>query len=329
MIPGQKIRILVLGKRGGILNWFENVLDALVDFREIEVFPFATNHFGLADRLWKNVIKKFRRQWLDRVVATQFSDAMVSFRPDLVLIVDCFYIPPEIFNILESHKKTSIVAWWIGDLFDRQNFSSFKCVDKFYFTDSYFIKYASEGGIYNSSYLPLACNSKVYSLKNKGSRDSRLVFVGAYAENRELLLRQVERPMMVVGNRWKRMTNTDHDIYPKRISLQRVDEIYNRHIGVLNIKNSGNVVNGLNMRTFDAPASGCVVLNDAVGDLERCFEIGKELLVYHDSEELNDNIERISLDAAECRAIAEAGRRRVLADHLYQHRIATILDELF
>lgn len=329
MISDQKIRILVLGKKGGILHWFENVLDAMADFRNVEVCPFSVNYFGLVDRLKKNVIKKFNRQWFDRLVGNQFNAVMQSFRPDLVLIVDCFYVPPEIFEILNSQKKSTVVAWWIGDLSDFQNLARLECVDKFYFTDTYFVKKAAEVGINNTSYLPLACNSRVYSLKNQASRDSRMVFVGAYAQNRETLLRQVSRPMIIVGNRWDQMAGSVHEIHAKRISLQKVDEIYNRHSCVLNIKNSDNVVNGLNMRTFDAAASGCIVLNDDVGDLEYCFDIGKELLVYRDVDELNDTVERIIRDDSQCRTIAEAGRRRVVAEHLYQHRIATILSDLF
>jgi spore maturation protein CgeB len=323
------MKVLVVGKRGGILQWFENVLDGFLELPDIEIKSFAVNHSGVFDRFFKSTLKNFNRKLFDKIVVDQFTDELSSFRPDLVLIVDCWYVPNGLFEALDSLKKSSLVAWWIGDLFDRKNLIRFGCVDKFYFTDSYFLEYAAQGGIFNSSYLPLASNPRIYSLINPGPRDSRLVFVGAYAENRETLLRQVKKPILVVGKRWDRLTDSIHCVQAKRVSLQKVNILYNQHIGVLNIKNSDNVVNGLNMRTFDAPASGCVVLNDAVGDLERCFEIGKELLVYHDCEELNDKIERISRDAAECRAIAEAGRRRVLAEHLYSHRIVTILDELF
>jgi spore maturation protein CgeB len=323
------VRVLILGKRGGILQWFENVIDGFLELPDIEFRSFAVNHADFFDRVFKGTLKKCSQKLFDQVVANQFAATLSSFCPDLVLIVDCFYIPKELFEALESNKKSTLVAWWIGDLFDIQSISNLTCVDKFYFTDSYFVDYAAENGIDRSSYLPLACNPSVYSLNNHGIRDPRLVFVGAYAKNRETLFRQIDQPMLVVGKNWDRLGDSVHHIRPKRISLRNVNEIYNQHIGVLNIKNSGNVVNGLNMRTFDAPVSGCVVLNDAVGDLERCFEVGKELLVYHDIEELNDNVKRIVKHKTECLAIAKAGRSRVLSEHLYKHRIISILNDLF
>lgn len=319
------MRVLVVGKRGGILHWFENVLDGFSSIPEVEVRAFCVNHVGYFDQFWKNIVKKVSRPLLDQIISNQFAKQMQEFNPDLILIVDYFYIPEQLMEALTGQKKSTTVVWWIGDLFDRQLVSRHGCVDKFYFTDSYFIDYAAEAGIHNVGYLPLAYNPKIFRKNNVGDRKLTLAFVGAYSENRADLLKQVKNPVLVVGKKWDRLGTTHHEIRSRRVAIGQVAEIYNQHVGVLNIKNSGNVVNGVNMRTFDAPACGCVVINDYLEDLEKCFDIGKEILVYNCPEELNDQYSRLKNDHHIQKKIVEAGLLRVNSEHQYRHRLETIL----
>lgn len=323
------MRMLILGKRGGILHWFENVMDAFSALPHVTADFFCVNHFNRFDQLVKNLVKKYSRNKLDNFIASQFSKKIDQFNPDVILIVDYFYIPEELFNIIDQKKHNRIVAWWIGDLFDREYVKKFKCVDKIYFTDSFFIDYAAEKGMDNTGYLPLAYNSIIFGKRNSESRKLKLAFVGAYSENRAEILSKITDSMLIVGKKWNRLRKTNHEIISRRVNIHQVAKIYNEHFGVLNMKNSGNVVNGLNMRTFDAPACGCVVFNDQLADLDRCFEVGKELLVYRNPEELLEQYHRLLRDENARNTIAEAGRRRVEAEHQYSHRIRSVLQELF
>lgn len=324
----QGMKLLLLGKRHGTLRWFESVLASCQNYSGLEVLPFPVNHSGLVDRVVKNLLKSVGRRHLDQYVARQFEQVFNTFCPDLVLIVDYFHVPEQILEFLSTHKGTAIVAWWIGDLFRHEKVMKYGCVDRFYFTDSYFLDYAAQGGIINGSYLPLACDPFTYRLKNYGDRKKQLVFVGAYSENRASLLNKINSKVLLVGKQWEVLVHSKHDVLAKRIPVEEVAKLYNEHVAVLNVKNSNNVVNGLNMRTFDAPVCGCVVLNDDLGDLERCFEIGNEILVYRNAEELDDLVSRIMSDELFRKAIATAGRKRVLAEHLYEHRISSILNDL-
>lgn len=323
------MRVLVVGKRGGILHWLENVMDGFTAIPDIEAKAFCVNHSDRFEQLWRNVVKKCSRHLLDQIIASRFAEELERFKPQLILVVDYFYIPQTVFEILSTKKKSAIVAWWIGDLFDRNLVTRHNCVDKFYFTDSYFLEYAAEAGIHNAGYLPLAYNPNIFRLLNTAPRNQHMVFVGAYTESRSKLLSELKEPTLVVGKRWNQMKPTHHDVRGCRVSINEVVEIYNRHMGVLNIKNSGNVVNGLNMRTFDAPACGCVVVNDHLKDIDKCFEVGKEILVYNSAEEMNEHTTRILNYKNERTTIADAGRRRVQAEHQYSHRIRSILNDLF
>ncbi len=81
----------------------------------------------------------------------------------------------------------------------------------------------------------------------------------------------------------------------------------------------------VNQRVFDVPAAGAFLLTDHRRQMELLFEPGREVAVYHDPEEIPALLERCLADPELRRAIAGAGRRRVLAEHTYEHRLSAML----
>lgn len=86
--------------------------------------------------------------------------------------------------------------------------------------------------------------------------------------------------------------------------------------------------NSLNCRAFEVAGSGGLQLIEHRPMIAECFEPGKELLVFHTYEELVDFIKRARAYPAEMSSIREAGARRALAEHTYQHRLSRILADL-
>ena len=82
---------------------------------------------------------------------------------------------------------------------------------------------------------------------------------------------------------------------------------------------------GVNMRTFEIPASGAFQLCDAKARLGELLEIGHEVAVYEDVDDLVETLHRYAADDAARARIAEAGRRRVLRDHTYTVRMAQLV----
>jgi len=80
----------------------------------------------------------------------------------------------------------------------------------------------------------------------------------------------------------------------------------------------------VNQRVFDVPACGAFVLTDARRQLENLFEPGREMAVYETAEELVALTGRYLADAPARQALAQAGRRRVLAEHTYPRRLETL-----
>ena len=75
-------------------------------------------------------------------------------------------------------------------------------------------------------------------------------------------------------------------------------------------------------RVFEAAGAGACLVTDAWEGIELFLEPGEEVLVAEDGAEVAALVEQ--LDPARARAIGEAGRRRVLAEHTYAHRAVEV-----
>jgi spore maturation protein CgeB len=77
-------------------------------------------------------------------------------------------------------------------------------------------------------------------------------------------------------------------------------------------------------RNFEVPGCGGFLLTEHVPHLERYFEYDREIGVYGDADELVEKVGWWLEHPDERAAVANAGYRRVLAEHTYDHRFAEI-----
>jgi spore maturation protein CgeB len=81
-------------------------------------------------------------------------------------------------------------------------------------------------------------------------------------------------------------------------------------------------------RTFEVPGSGGFLLTDRVPYLEEYFEIGREISTFDSTDDLIDKVRYWLGRPEERAAVADAGFRRVLAEHTYDHRFAAIFERM-
>jgi len=84
----------------------------------------------------------------------------------------------------------------------------------------------------------------------------------------------------------------------------------------------------VNQRVFDVPLCGGLLLTDYRQDLERLFDIERECVVYHDHTEAADKLSWYLAHEAEAASISTAAAARIKAEHLYQHRLRTMMNIL-
>lgn len=77
------------------------------------------------------------------------------------------------------------------------------------------------------------------------------------------------------------------------------------------------------MRTFEIPGMGGVELVDRE-DVEMFYDVGTEVAVWRDVDELEDLARRALEDERWARGLRDAGRRRTLAEHTFDRRMRTV-----
>ncbi len=310
------MKILLIGKPGSITHWLEDAAAAL---------RFENHAVRVA---------AVRRSWLDArleaALVEPLADALAKaarrFAPDLILAIGGFHVPTAYLRRLAALPGRAPLAGWVGDLFEEDAREAAALYDLVAYTDSGLLaRHPGLGSSSRATFLPHAANLAAARLA-ASIRSPRMVFVANATPGRQAVIEAVASPISVYGPGWK--AAPPHDIHPGRTSHAAVAGLYARGLAALNIRNERNVLAGLNQRSFDPCLSATPLVTDDHGDLQRCFEPGAEALVWRDAAELNAVYERLRRSPDEARRVGEAGRRRVLAEHGYGHRLAALMAAL-
>lgn len=325
------MKICVVGKLGNITHWMEHLVFAF-DSMGHDTSIFSVKGISLIERFNIKYGTIFSKNF-NEFPAQYFLKHIRKHKPDIIFFTQAFKLPKGIYDVLSELKNKPICIGWVGDKFSKKDIPKGTPLDFIYFTDSGFFNLAVKNQLSGQlGYLPLACNPHYFSTQlSYEERDKRLLFIAHATSHREAILKQFNKTALVVGPQWnKRNFNaTPHFIRRKRrISPANVAKYYGSHLAVINILNEAHVINNLSQRSFEPCAAGSIVLQEHTVDLEKCFEIGKEILSFSNREELNENFDRILADSKFAKNIAQAGKKRVLAEHTFAHRLQKTLDAL-
>lgn len=80
----------------------------------------------------------------------------------------------------------------------------------------------------------------------------------------------------------------------------------------------------LNQRVFDVPASGGFLLTDYRDQIDAAFEEGREVVCYHEVEEIGELVRYYLSNPSRRLEIVRRARARIEREHSYAHRIETI-----
>ena len=311
------MKLFVLGKRGSVTHWAE---DAVAGFA-------AAGHdvrFGgfRSPGLYRFLEGALFPRWADVPLAVRLARAISRFAPDLILVLTAYFIPPPVLGYIARLPHRPPLFGWVGDRFSAESAATAALFDAVAYTDTGLLSLHKEIGFASPAiYLPHAANPRL-TAGQSDARQQQMVFVANPTAYRLAFVRDVRTPLQLYGQGWRQLRGTNHRIHPRRIGVDELATVYRTHLAVLNVRNEHNVVAGLNQRHFDPYLAATPVVADDQGDLPLCFEPGREMLVYRDVDELNDLYIRLQRQPEFAAAIGNAGRRRVLAEHTYGHRLA-------
>lgn len=319
-------KVLVVGKARCLVRMTENTAEG---FRQAgcEVEPFAVN----GDNRVHAFYYKVRGTMIGgraAAVAEGLGSTLKRFQPDLVVFVLGAWLTAEPYQIVAEVCPRAVRAAWVGDLFTPQQATFANDMDWIFCTDSHFMKLVRDYGFtVPTRYLPLAMDPHRFFPMDV-PRTHRMVYVAKNSPGRAAFVSQIDRPLALYGERWRRLKNSHHEIHPQHVPLERLPGIYASACAVLNIKNELNVMHGINQRSFEPYGCKTPVLNDDLADIGLCMEPGREILVYRSVEELHELYDRLMNDPPFARAIGEAGYQRVMAEHTYAHRARSMLRQV-
>jgi hypothetical protein len=163
-------------------------------------------------------------------------------------------------------------------------------------------------------WLPLAAAPDVHCRYDLSSQYD-VAFVGSVAAAHKRTSSRTRR-LQLLAARYR--TN---DVFAPT-PVDEVSRIYSQARIVFNTSIAGDVT----MRVFEGTASGALLLTDSVQNgLDELFEIGKELVVFGDDEEMLAKVDYYLAHEEERAAIAAGGYSRTHNDHTYQRRVQQVV----
>lgn len=165
-------------------------------------------------------------------------------------------------------------------------------------------------GLPHVYWMPLACSPELHPAARPAPRYD-VAYVGSLGQEegsaRRALLDRVRAryPRHFIGTAWP------HDMAA----------IYAASRVVVN----ACVNRDVNMRVFEALASGALLLTDPADGLEALFTDGEELVIYRDEADLFEKLDYYLAHEEERARIAGAGQAKALAEHTYARRLEDML----
>jgi len=182
-------------------------------------------------------------------------------------------------------------------------------------------------------YLPQACNPRWHTPAAEPGTEPYLVIASGQHPGRLRLLERLiakDIPLRLYGNgfpRWIGETTARGVHTGQYVAREEKARVFRSAAGVLNTMNIGEFT-GVNARLFEAAGCGAAVLTEFRETVPELFDVGTEVLTFHDFDELVDHATRLLSEHGLTARLGDAAARRAHRDHTYDLRVAQILETL-
>jgi spore maturation protein CgeB len=162
--------------------------------------------------------------------------------------------------------------------------------------------------------------------------DTRLAFETLVTWQATLLyrLRRVERllpfgPLIVGDPGWHELLPQGGWTYHRELNYYADLPLFYPATRINFNCTSQQMKGAVNQRVFDVPVCGGFLLTDHRRQMENLFEPGREIVCYDDPAEIPDLVRHYLADDAARTRVAMAARERILAEHTYDLRLASLV----
>ena len=328
-LPIARYAVTALESLGHHVRWLDHSVHA-TSYHQLESLKNSQHRLALQSKY---------AEMLSRVTLAQLAEDP----PDLVLALAQ---APLILPALEHlrRKKFLTAIWFVENYRHLTYWQQLAAGYDFWFViqQEPCIAALKRAGAKDVGYLPMAADPSLHRLLEL-SRDDReeygsdVSFVGAgYANRREIFPRLVGRDwrFKLWGNEWDGATGLTSALQRNgaRIDTETCQKVFNASAVNLNLHSwagAGFDPDGdfVNPRTFELAACGGFQLADRRSLMPDLFA-ENEIAILSSPEALPGEISRWLHEPAQRVAMAAQARRRVLAEHTYQHRMRDLLSRI-
>jgi len=328
------MNIVVIGKKNH-LNWDTHVKNAFVSLgHEVKHIQINNRPFWLQflRGTLKGILgKKKGNKISDSLFIREIKKQLNLFEPNLIFFTSACFIPSVFYKLsIEINSKPKIFAWeGDGSTSSITNIYIKDFVDVFFDSQSEYVK-KNLFKFANIYHLPFAVDPLVYKYSVQ-KRENKLYFCGAFTEERNSIFSSlINYNIVLKGWNWNKLSKKSDKFHieEKTVNIKTLIADYNRYMAVLNIHQSENAHfnSDLNMRAFEVPACGALLINDYRTGIEKYFEPEKEICVYRNIDELKEILDRLKKSPKDFDSIRENGYKKVIEKHTYKHRMIKVID---
>ncbi len=304
--------------------------------------------YDAARRRIDGISSKLHRSQLTGLLMTLMAESITARALDRA--VDLVFLtaqsPMTVDVALELRRRKIPTAFWFVE--DWQLFTYWRQwapLYDYFFTiqKGAFSSALKRGGIKRTTYLPLAADPNVHRKLRLSSEElarfgSDVSHVGAGYRNRQHVFSGlIDLDFKLWGNDWENSSSIRQILQRDgaRLSTEETVKVFNAAKINLNLHSSqfheGVNPDGdyVNPRTFEIAACGGFQLVDHRSLLPDLFAEGAEITVFRHESELRGLISHYLANPDERRSIAEGARRRILAEHTYEMRMAELLNYIY
>lgn len=275
---------------------------------------------------------------LDEVIRRAFLSQVASFDPDLLLVIKGYGLESSVLKTVRERSDAVAVNWNPDNPFQmraertraEKYLDALESYDIVYTWGEFLVDDLQTEGAMDVRVLPFAHDPSLHYPADPTARyDCGVSFVGHWSEKRERLLGALTAfDLQVRGPGWEEeCTNTTLMSHVEGGPLR--GEEYTQAMSsadlIVNVLADHNVP-GHNMRTFEAPASGSLMLTTRTQEQQRFFEDCREVVMYDTADELCEAVARYLDRPDEREAIADAGLTTV-QPHTYERRMERLIEE--
>jgi spore maturation protein CgeB len=280
--------------------------------------------------------------YADTKTNKELLDLALTFNPDIFFTIPARAINAE--TICSIMDKTNCLAiTYHGDSYDnfystsRNMLESLPLYDIVFSFSMSFKKNISKLGAKKVEYLPFAFDPFIHNKIPVGGDESitylyDVVFVGCWDKGREKTLSLLCKfKLGIWGPGWDRVSPlsglNNNIVKSSIIGAQEMSNIYSKSRLCLNPLRDQNT-NSHNMKTFEIPAMGGVMLTNKTVDHLNLFIDEKEIIYYRNNDDIIAVVNKYIKNDCQLKQISDRSHNKVIKNHRYIDRVRYIIKKL-